>query len=383
MKRLAEVRSHDDRRPWWMVTILVAAIWLAGSLLLASVLTAQEGLAFVWSFSSAALQCAILVVVMVPVWWLLVGLERYGLVRKVLLHCALAVVLVVVWEVAYDAALAWMASPEIAELRREGSGYWLWLQAVMIYGVVVAGMVVVQSNRRLRAEERRTSSLAILMREAELRALRAQLRPHFLFNAMNSVYALIPERPEEAATMVAMLSDLMRETLELTDQSLVPLSEEVSLVRSYLGIEQVRLGDRLRASVEVSPAAIDALVPPLLLQPLVENAVHHGIAPRMEPGEVRVRARVHSLSGTRGVRLQLSIWDSGDGFPDCRRFTHEQANKEHGNGIRITRARLENQYGEDFRMVLGGAGDNGTNAVDSGCLVLVDIPFEACEVEPA
>ena len=290
-----------------------------------------------------------------------------------LAHLVLAIVAVLVWELTFDAVLGLAASPEVADLRSETSGYWRWLQAAMMYGVVVAGMVVVRTGRRLRLEERRASQLQLLMRESELRALRAQLRPHFLFNTLNSIYSLIPSRPKEATSMVAGLSDLMRETLEVTDQALVPLSTELRLVESYLEIESVRFGDRLEVVVEAEPGTEQALVPPLLLQPLVENAVRRGIAPLVNGGTIEVSARVLAVeAGQAGVqRLRLVVKDSGSGFEESGSpMVLADSSPGHGNGLRITRSRLENQYGEAFSLEMGAA------AGSDGAVITIDLPLE-------
>ncbi len=376
---------------WWRRAALVLTLWLAGASLLAIVLTAQEGLSFLWSFESSFLQCGILVVLINPVWALLPRLDGKSGGLKLLVHAVLAIVLVAVWELGFHAFLSATAGPEVASIRSETSGYWRWLQAGMMYGVVVAGMVVVRTARKLRLEERRAGQLRLLMREAELRALRAQLRPHFLFNTLNSIYSLIPDRPEEAKSMVAGLSDLMRETLEVTDQSLVPLATELRLVESYLGIESVRFGERLTVSVEVDPKVKQALVPPLLLQPLVENAVHHGIAAQVEGGEITVTAQLtenaESRNGQAGLRLMVR--DTGVGFsagptsglsagPNSGDFetgavdAASHSGRGRGNGLRITRSRLENQYGESFSLEVGNVGPSGEGAV-----ITIDLPLES------
>jgi sensor histidine kinase YesM len=143
-----------------------------------------------------------------------------------------------------------------------------------------------------REAEHRVFESQVTAREAELRALRAQLNPHFLFNSLNSINALVGTDPEGARRMCESLGDFLRRTLALGAREAVSLSEELSLVDRYFAIERVRFGDRLEVERDVEPAAERCLVPPLLLQPLVENAIKHGVADRIEGGTVRVAAQI-------------------------------------------------------------------------------------------
>jgi signal transduction histidine kinase len=170
-------------------------------------------------------------------------------------------------------------------------------------------------------------SLARLATQAELRALRAQIHPHFLFNTLNSIAGLIQIEPRRAEELVEELAELLRYRFR-AGREFIPLSEELSLVNSYLKIEQVRLGTRLVVKRDVEPAALAVPVPPLLLQPLVENAVTHGVARKVEGGEVRLVARVH------GERLELRVEDDGDGMP-------QSPEVEAAQGARVTDVSVE------------------------------------------
>jgi len=163
-------------------------------------------------------------------------------------------------------------------------GFLLYLLAAAVHYVLLA-------VDRARAEEARGAELSRLAREAELRALKEQLNPHFLFNSLNSISALTTSSPERAREMCVLLAGFLRSTLGLSGKATIPLGEELSLVRSYLEIERVRFGDRLRVEERVEADAARCGVPPLLLQPLVENAVKHGVAPRLEGGAVTLSAR--------------------------------------------------------------------------------------------
>src|SRR5262245_56371908 len=161
-----------------------------------------------------------------------------------------------------------------------GMGFLLFLLAAALHYVLVA----FEDSRHAETEALR---FQILSREAELRALRAQIHPHFLFNSLNSINALIGSRPEEAHRVCVLLADFLRRSLALGARERVALSEELALAQDLLAIEKVRFGARLHFAPHVEEAALACLVPPLLLQPLVENAVTHGIAQCLEGGTVR------------------------------------------------------------------------------------------------
>ncbi len=158
------------------------------------------------------------------------------------------------------------------------------LVGVLLYLLAVALHYLLAASREAMEREDREAELKSLAREAELQALKERLNPHFLFNALNSIGSLAATRPEEARHMCALLSDFLRTTLGLSGKAEIPLSEEIALARRYLAVERVRFGDRLGVAEDLDPAAADTLVPPLLLQPLVENAVKHGIAGRLDGG---------------------------------------------------------------------------------------------------
>lgn len=157
--------------------------------------------------------------------------------------------------------------------------------------LAVLGHYLVGAFQRSRNAERRALELQVLAREAELKSLRAQLDPHFLFNSLNSVAALIGNDTAAARQMCFLMATFFRKSLTLARQQAIPLAEEVSLAETFLAIEKVRFGDRLRTSFDIADDVKDVSVPPLMLQPLVENAVHHGVAHMLEGGEVCVQAR--------------------------------------------------------------------------------------------
>jgi len=182
-----------------------------------------------------------------------------------------------------------------------------------------------------REAETRALESSLLAREAELKALRAQIDPHFIFNSLHSISSLTATDPAAARRMCLLLADFLRETLRLGGSQQIPLSEELALADRFLAIEQVRLGQRLVVSRETGPGAATCLVPPLLLQPLVENAVNHGVAQLIEGGTIRMAA------ARTGSTLTITLENPCD--PD------RQRTRGVGLGLQLLRKRLINQYG--------------------------------------
>ncbi|MCK8500713.1 histidine kinase [Myxococcus fulvus] len=206
---------------------------------------------------------------------------------------------------------------------------------LLIYFSLVGMEAAVAYARRMREEAVRASQLEAQLAQAQLQLLRSQLQPHFLFNTLHAISALMHRDVESADRMVGQLSELLRASLERDGRHEVPLSEELELLSPYLDIERTRFSDRLQVDVDVAEDARDALVPSLLLQPLVENAIRHGIAPRRGPGKVWVRVR------RAGARLAVEVEDDGVGPPAGR------TELEEGIGLGATRARLERLHGAE------------------------------------
>jgi LytS/YehU family sensor histidine kinase len=179
--------------------------------------------------------------------------------------------------------------------------------------------------------ERANVELSLLAREAELKALRAQIDPHFIFNSLHSISALTATDPAAARRMCLLLADFLRETLRLGGNEQIPLAEELALADRFLAIEQVRFGTRLHVTHETEPGATTCLVPPLLLQPLVENAVTHGIAQLVDGGTIRMAA------ACTGSTLTITLENPCD--PDRART------RGVGLGLELLRKRLTNHYG--------------------------------------
>jgi LytS/YehU family sensor histidine kinase len=212
--------------------------------------------------------------------------------------------------------------------------------------------------RRAHEAELRASRLEAQLIQARLEALRAQLNPHFLFNALNTIAMLVRRQANaEALRGIVGLSQLLRQVLDRRAAPEVSLGEELALVEHFLAIEQLRYPDRLRVRIQVDPDVLEAQVPNLLLQPLVENAVRHGIGRREDAGIVEIVAR------RRRGALTLQVWDDGPGLPDGWR-----PEADFGLGLANTRERLQRLYGRRHRFEL-------RNDARGGVRALVRIPF--------
>lgn len=226
-----------------------------------------------------------------------------------------------------------------------------------VLGAAFARNYFLQSQQRL-SETRRlqaeTAELQARLAQTQLSALRSQLNPHFLFNTLNAISSLVEHDPRGVRRMIARLSELLRYTLDAPTQQEIPLARELELLGRYLDIMQIRFAERLQTSVDVDDSVRSALVPNLMLQPLVENAIQHGIAHVEGTGRVQVAAR------RNGDRLVLSVTDNGPG--------PLATSRNGGVGLRNTVARLEQLYGTSQRFSLR-AGENG------GAIAEVVIPY--------
>ncbi|HTE54831.1 MAG TPA: histidine kinase [Kofleriaceae bacterium] len=231
--------------------------------------------------------------------------------------------------------------------------------AVLFYAAAVAVTVAIRSWRDLRRREVELARLETLLAQTRLQVLSAQIRPHFLFNTLHTIGQLWRSgRNREADEMLDHLGSLFQKVIASTSRAQIPLREELAMVRDYLAIEQARFGDRVRSQLTIEEAARSCLVPPLLLQPLVENAVKHGLSPSAAGGTVWVDARVE-----RG-RLLLCVRDDGAG---PARPTGSPDTAGSGTGLSNVRERLAGLYGADQRLVTS-AGDG------AGTEVRLDLP---------
>jgi len=219
--------------------------------------------------------------------------------------------------------------------------------AQLTYWVILAVLRGMDSKRHLRDERVRSARLETRLAQSQLQAMRMQLQPHFLFNTLNAISALALAEPNRARRMIARLGDLLRLTLEERHAPLVALSHELELVRCYLEIQHERFQDRLQARFDVADDTLHAAVPGMLLQPLVENALRHGLLDKTTPGSVLIRAR------REGGFLHLSVEDDGWGVPD--------GGIVEGVGLGTTRERLRMQFDDRASLELQPRPGGGTH----------------------
>ena len=202
----------------------------------------------------------------------------------------------------------------------------------------------------LARQRERAAKAEAMAQAARLRALQSQLAPHFLFNTLNSISTLVVEgETAPAARMIARLSDFLRLTLEAHDTPQISVAEELEFVRRYLEIEQVRFGDRLRVKIDAAPGAMSASVPALILQPLVENAVKHGVLHREQGGTIKI-----SVAKSNGT-LHIEVADDGPGLP-------KNLDGPTGKGLANTRSRLQELYGKSSAFLLDSSSEGGVVA---------------------
>jgi two-component system, LytTR family, sensor kinase len=282
--------------------------------------------------------------------------RRYPPVRGRLVHHAAAhAVAAIALSVARGALMVGIArwSPLFSERTFRDQFLMHFNQYFLFYWLLLGIAWAVYYYARFRERELEAERLAAGLIEARLQALKMQLHPHFLFNTLNAISALVPPEAQPARRMVARLGDLLRIALDHEATQEVTLAEELEFLEPYAEIERTRLGDRLALEVAVEPEALTARVPHLVLQPLVENAIRHGIAPRAAPGRVRIEGRVEAKS------LVLTVTNTGHtaraaGYAaDGGEASHPDGG---GLGLPNIRSRLEQLYGADHRFRSGPAG---------------------------
>jgi two-component system, LytTR family, sensor kinase len=291
-------------------------------------------------------------------------LERNNWVRNALLHVPISIVLSVILT-ALGRVLIWLryGYPAGRPLTFESITRFVvgnFSEGIGIYLLIALFSYAFRYYWQYREGQLRTLQLEAQLSQAQLEALKMQLHPHFLFNTLHSISALLRKDTEAARRMITRLGDFLRLTLENSGAQEVSLQQEMEFLRCYLEIERIRFQDRLVTRMDVSPQVLDAKVPNLILQPIVENAIRHGINPRSTPGIIEIQAKPHNGA------LRIQVRDNGPGLPAHR---SSEILFRKGLGLRNTETRLERLYGAAHLFDLA-------NDPEGGLVVTLEIPFK-------
>jgi len=256
--------------------------------------------------------------------------------RIVVTHFTAAQVLSYLWMLVagpYSRALAYIPQLHGIDKQFAPERWIVYVAGCLLYVFAMEFHYVAMAQDAARAVELQAMETSVMARDAELRALRAQINPHFLFNSLNSISALTSIDASRAREMCLLLADFLRLTLGMGEKSVIPFSEELDLLEKFMAIEKVRFGERLRMEENISEEAIHCAIPALLLQPLLENAVSHGIASMADGGLIRLEAQVQD------GRLGITVENDRDEEAPSR--------KRNGVGLKNVRSRLEARYGKE------------------------------------
>jgi two-component system, LytTR family, sensor histidine kinase AlgZ len=339
--------------------------WIPFAALMTYVLSIAHQITLVESAALAFPLCLLYAFVCLSAWYTcrVSPIEGSGPDRLLWTHLGAAIVAALLW-VGAAWALGWVLASNFQMFRALderldpelplvfGMGVLLYFLSVAFYYVLIA----VQASKDAEA---RVMQASVLAREAELRALKAQVNPHFLFNSLNSISALTTSDAPKAREMCILLGDFLRRTLGLGEKAAISLEEEMSLIHAFIAVEKIRYGARLRMEESIDNAALDAQVPPLLLQPLVENAVGHGIANLVEGGWIKLTA------DRRDGELSIVVENLFD--PDA------PPRRKSGLGLANVRQRLQVRYGNRAKFA---------TSVEGQCFrVAISLPVEFKEQE--
>jgi two-component system sensor histidine kinase AlgZ len=317
------------------------ATWLPIGALLTQVLT--RGGTIGWSEAALIVfpMCLVYAFICQASWYLCsaMPLREKELVRLLASHGTAASVSTITW-VAVGWAWAWILSSSFG-MEGVDSRYVAQIPILLVSGVLLFVLAVAFNYLLITFEvsqraESKALELQVLAREAELKALRAQIDPHFLFNSLNSINALVMTDPAGARRMCVLLADFLRGSLKLGSEERIPLAEEIKLAETYLNIERVRLGSRLKIDRQIDPRCETCLVPPLIMQPLVENAITHGVAPVLEGGVVTL------LAERNGAGVKIVVENPFE--------SENSAKTGAGLGLKNVKMRLANLYDGNARV---------------------------------
>jgi signal transduction histidine kinase len=320
----------------WRFALLYALAWTPFAVIYAVNVGIQASASLADALYAAITTTAAAALLGLGVWWLGAGVDRALAERwwAALIHLLGAPVYSALWSGWIVLVMARYAPPPAYDRYISEAIGWQFLIGIVVYGFVAGASHAVHASGRVRAQQARAARADALRADAELRALRGQLNPHFLFNTLHSITALVRSDPPAAERALERLAALLRHVLEVNRGSMdeISLADELDFVRAYVALERLRLGDRLRFVEEIHPDSLDCAILAFTLQPLVENALRHGIAPRAGGGTLRITAHVDD-------HLVLEVADDGNGA--ARGVVDAPA----GLGLHTVRERLRVHYG--------------------------------------
>ncbi|MEM6380444.1 MAG: histidine kinase, partial [Bacteroidota bacterium] len=272
-----------------------------------------------------------------PLLWLFFRpLSSLAIWKKGILHLITMPIFALIWIKIY-----YLICDYLGIFRLQGSReVWDVYLTILFYSIQFGVFHLYVYSKKLREEQLLSAELSKLKAESELSALKAQLNPHFLYNVFNTINAAIPITAKHARNMVNELSDLFRYQLKASREKMVPLKEELDFVQKYLDLEKERFGERLQFEINVTPELEGVLTPPLIVQPLVENSIKHGISPLIEGGAVEINVARH------GDELRIAVCDTGKGPQGQEKSTLLQK----GVGLANTNERLLKMYGKGLAL---------------------------------
>jgi sensor histidine kinase YesM len=338
---------------------LVVLIWLTVTFLTGFIYAGTELSLSLRVWKTAGLWYFNIVLLLPVIFWISsrISFERFSKTVFFGIHGVIALGFAALWTVFAFLDLNIYEDPDIKRYLNR-----MYLQyfniGIFIYAAVAGWIYTLHYHRRSKEQAVREADLKRMAREAELKALKAQINPHFLFNALNSVNSLMVKDPERAREMNAQLAGILRYALDGSEKEIVTLRKEMGFVEDYLGIEKIRLENKLQIKINMGDGLMDIKVPPMTLQPIVENAIKHGIAGRTKGGSVSISAEVVN------DKLKFQVNDTGNGIDTLENNTM----LERGVGLRNTLERLKRLYDDNFSF-------NIQNNNPSGCIVTLYIPI--------
>ncbi len=305
---------------------------------------------FLGQLPRTGLDYLIKLLVTAPFWYMLFRvLQHWPLPRRLLLHAIGLPLYVFIWRTVCYTLADWL---DVGRMRGNGQIWDIYITG-LFYCIQFGVFHAYEYYTNLRRQQQREAELRALALQSELSALKAQINPHFLYNTFNAISASVPPELETTREMLAQLADLFRYQLKASLSERVTVAEEVDFIQKYLSLEQARFGERLRVHYAVADDALTESMPPMLLQPLVENAVKHGISPLIEGGDVFI-----DIEKQPGV-VRFRITDTGKGINGHRHRLFE------GVGLNNTKLRIEKAFGQPLHIT-----DNNPH----GVIVTFDIP---------